>query len=157
MADNDIDNIRRCRSLEADGKWYWMYFDVDYGFKWTDNKPIPSLLDRGGADNAMMRSILTNREAQDTFLKRYAELMRTVLNEEYIVSYIDNLAAQIDSEMPRDRARWYCTYETWQEEVQKLRDYVKDGKRTRTVLNSLRNYFYLNDEQMEYYFGDLME
>ena len=91
------------------------------------------------------------------FLKRYAELMGTVLNEEYIVAYIDSVAAQIDSEMPRDRERWNTTYEKWQEEVQKLRDYVKDGKRTRTVINSLRNYFYLNDEQMEYYFGDLMK
>ena len=157
VADNDIANIRRCRSVEADGKWHWMYFDVDWGFCWIDNKPISNILDRYGADNALMRAVLTNKEAQDTFLKRYAELMRTVLNEEYIVGYIDDLVAQIDSEMPRDRARWNNSYERWQTEVQKLRDYVKDGKRTRIVLNGLRSYFYLSDEQMEYYFGDLMQ
>ena len=157
VGDNDIDNIRRCRSFEDDGKWHWMYFDVDYGFKWVDWDPIDKILNRGGADNTLIRAILRNKGAQDMFLKRYAELMGTVLNEEYIVAYIDSVAAQIDSEMPRDRERWNTTYEKWQEEVQKLRDYVKDGKRTRTVINSLRNYFYLNDEQMEYYFGDLMK
>lgn len=157
VADNDIANIRRCRSVEADGKWHWMYFDVDWGFCWIDNKPISNILDRYGADNAFMRAVLTNKEARDTFIKRYAELMRTVLNEEYIVGYIDNLVAQIDSEMPRDRSRWNNSYERWQNEVQKLRDYVKDGKRTRIVINGLRSYFYLNDEQMEYYFGDLMQ
>ena len=156
VGDNDIDNIRRCRSSEDDGKWHWMYFDVDYGFKWVDLDPIKAIFDRGGADNTLIRAILRNKGARDMFLKRYAELMRTVLNEEYIIAYIDSLAAQIDSEMPKDRERWSTTYEKWQEEVQKLRDYVKDGKRTRTVLNSLRNYFYLTDEQMEYYFGDLM-
>ena len=157
VGDNDIANIRRCRSVEGDGKWHWMYFDVDYGFKWVDNKPIPALIDRYGADNVLMRAVLTNPEAQDLFLKRYAELMKTVLNEEYIVNYIDGLVAQIDSEMPRDRARWKTTYESWVTAVQELRDYVKDGKRTRTVLNSLRSYFYLSDEKMAYYFGDLMQ
>ena len=157
VGDNDIDNIRRCRSSEGDGKWHWMYFDVDYGFKWVDLDPIRKILDRGGADNMMMRAILRNQDARDTFMKRYAELMRTVLNEEYIVSYIDSVVAQIDSEMPKDRERWYTSYENWQEEVQKLRDYVKDGERTKRAINSMRNYFYLTDEQVEYYFGDLME
>ena len=157
VGDNDIDNIRRCRSSEADNKWHWMYFDVDYGFKWVDLDPIKAIFDRGGADNTLIRAILRNPEAKDLFLTRYAQLMGTVLNEEYIVSYIDSVVAQIDSEMPKDRERWSTTYEKWQEEVQKLRDYVKDGKRTRTVLNSLQNYFYLTDEQMEHYFGDLME
>lgn len=157
VADNDIDNIRRCRSSEGDGKWHWMYFDVDYGFKWTDNDPIRKILDRYGADNTLINAVLRNKEAQDIFLKRYAYLMGTVLNEEYIVGYIDSLVEQIDSEMPKDRVRWYTSYDKWLKEVQILRDYVKDGKRTKTVLNSLRNYFYLTDEQMEYYFGELME
>ena len=157
VGDNDIDNIRRCRSLEGDGKWHWMYFDVDYGFKWVDWHPIDRMFNLGGGDLSLILAVLRNKGAKDLFLKRYAELMGTVLNEEYVVSYIDSIVAQIDSEMPRDRERWGTTYEKWQEEVQKLRDYVKDGKRTQTVLNSLKNYFYLTEEQMEYYFGNLME
>jgi len=157
VADNDIANIRRFRSSEGDGKWRWMYFDLDWGFSFIDYYPLHNIIDRYGADNTLISAVLRNKEGRDTFLKRYAELMETVLNEEYIVGYIDSLVAQIDSEMPNDRERWYTSYDKWQAEVQELRDYVKDGKRTEIVLNSLRNYFSLTDAEMEYYFGNLMK
>ena len=89
------------------------------------------------------------------FLKRYAELMGTILNEEYFVSTIDRIVAMIQPDMAQDRARWGQSYSGWEKSVEGLRTYFAGGKRTRTILNSLRSYFNLTDDQMEYYFGSV--
>ena len=91
------------------------------------------------------------------FLKRYAELMGTILNEEYFVSTIDRIVAMIQPDMAQDRARWGQSYSGWEKAVDELRAYFKDGARDATVLKDLKNYFHLTDEQMEHYFGDLMK
>ena len=62
----------------------------------------------------------------------------------------------IESEVPRDRARWNRTVAQWEKSVQALRDYFKDGKRTNHVLADLQKHFELSQAEMEYYFGDVM-
>ena len=83
--------------------------------------------------------------------------METNLNETYILGYIDNLVAQIESEMPRDRARWGKTMDQWNYYVDYIRGIVKDNARTKTILWDLQNYFNLSDAEMEHYFSKVME
>lgn len=156
VGDKDTANVRRFRSVEGDGKWRWMYFDLDWAFyNHVNERPIASIMQSGGGDKILINGLLAHPEGRDLFLKRYAELMGTILNEEYFVSTIDRIAAMIEADIPQDRARWGQSYSSWEKAVDELRAYFADGKRTRTILNSLRDYFYLSDEQMEYYFGDL--
>ena len=82
--------------------------------------------------------------------------MSTILNPEYIINIIDGNVALIDSEMERDRTRWGKTYAGWQKSVEYLRNYVRDNVRTKYVLNHLQNYFKLSNEQMDYYFGEIL-
>ena len=157
VGDHDTANIRRFRSVEGDGKWRWMYFDLDWAFyNHTNERPITWILTDTGGDRVLINGLLAHPQGRDMFLKRYAELMRTVLNEEYFVSTIDRIVAMIEADMPQDRARWGQSYSGWENAVEQLRTYFAGGKRTRTILNNLRSYFALSDEQMEYYFGDLM-
>ena len=134
-----------------------MYFDLDWAFyNHTNERPITWILTDTGGDRVLINGLLAHPQGRDMFLKRYAELMRTVLNEEYFVSTIDRIVAMIEADMPQDRARWGQSYSGWENAVEQLRTYFAGGKRTRTILNNLRSYFALSDEQMEYYFGDLM-
>ena len=158
VGDQDTANVRRFRSVEGDGKWRWMYFDLDWAFyNHKNERPIPSILASDGGDKILINGLLQHPEGRDMFLKRYAELMGTILNEEYFVNTIDRIVAMIQPEMEKDRQRWGQSYSGWENAVEDLRAYFAGGKRTRTILNSLRGYFGLSDEQMEYYFGDLME
>lgn len=153
LEDIDTANIRRCRSTEGDGKWHWMFFDLDWSFYSRDGKPVSGILELADGDNRLIHALLSSEAGRDAFLKRYAYLMNTILNEEYINQRIDELLAPILSEMPRDRDRWNRTMKYWEIYVQQVRDFAVD--REEIVLKDIQNYLSLSDQTMAYYFGDL--
>jgi len=155
MGDADLDNVRRCRSSETDNKWYWMYFDLDWGFLGPDRNLPSRIFKMNGADKNLFLAVLKSQEGKDAFLKRYAHLLKTALNETHIIKCLENIEDQIRSEMPRDRERWGKTMKSWETNMQKLRDFVKDDIRTEYVLKDLQKYFSLTDAQMESYFAGL--
>ena len=154
FGDKDTANIRRYRSSEGDGKWRWMFFDLDWAFYHTTDAPLTSISTSGG-DHLIFRALVASEEGKDAFLKRYAELMNSFLNEQTILAAIDTLAGTIESEIPRDRERWGRSVEGWNSAVERLRRYVRDGARTKRVLEDLQSYFALTEEQMQTYFGQV--
>ena len=107
-----------------------------------------------GGDNLLFRGLVASAEGKDAFLKRYGELMEAFLNEETVLAAIDGLAERIRPEMERDRARWGSSLSSWESAVERLRNYVREGKRTRRVLEDLKSYFSLTDAEMTQYFGN---
>ena len=154
LADRDTANIRRLRSDEGDNLWHWAFFDMDWSFK---KHTVEGVVDLVGGDYVLIQALLKSKAGQDAFLKRFAYLMRTTLNEEHITGVIDSIYNAIKSEMPRDRERWGMTVSGWEREVENLRKFVRNEARTKFMLNSLKDYFSLSKAEMEYYFGDLME
>ncbi len=152
MGDVDLANVRRFRSDEGDGKWRWMYYDLDWGW-YNSGSPVSSILHMWGGDMALMRAVLKSKEGKETFLMRYSYLLETILNDTYINSTIDKLENAIRSEIPRDRARWNRSVSRWEQCVQELRNFDKNGKRRKVVLQNLKNYFGLSAAEMELYFG----
>lgn len=157
VGDNDLANIRRFRSDETDGLWRWMYYDLDWSFSFAGYGLFSDHMKDANGDRTLMRAAIASEAGRDMFLKRYAELMNTVLNEAYINATLDTITAQIDSEMPRDRERWDSSYERWQNYVQEIRSFLADGKRTKHILRDLKSYFDLSDSEMEHYFGQLYQ
>jgi len=155
MEDTDTANIRRCRSAEGDGKWHWMYFDLDWSFYSRGSDPVSSILEWADGDYRLIHAVLASEAGQDAFLKRYAYLMETVLNEDFINTRIDEILAPILSEMPRDRERWNRSMEYWNSCVQQLRAFTVD--REQIIIQDLQNYFSLTDTEVEYYFGSLTD
>lgn len=153
VGDNDLANIRRFRSHDADGLWRWMYFDLDWSFSFSGTTLFSDLIQDPNGDKILIQAAIASETGRDMFLKRCAELMGSVLNEAHINATIDSIVVQVDSEMPRDRERWKYSYETWTTSVQQMRDFVANGKRTRDFLADLQSYFSLTDSQMEDYFG----
>lgn len=155
VGDNDLANIRRFRSSEGDGLWHWMYFDLDWGFYQSNNTYLSGLLKDVNGDQVLMKAAIASKSGKDMYLRRCAELLNTVLNEESICVMVDSIAFAVDSEMPRDRERWGFSYDKWLYQVQQLREFDANGKRTKGYLNDLQSYFHLSNAQMEEYFGDL--
>ncbi len=151
FGDRDLANIRRFRTSEGDGKWRWMFFDLDWSF-YVKESPVAWFLNNSGGDHVLINALLQNPKGRDAFLKRYGELMNTVLNETYINSVLDSLVSAVRSEIPRDRQRWGRTESHWNNSIEKIRNYVKDGVRTAAVKADLKSYFSLTDEDMKHYF-----
>ncbi len=157
MGDKDLANIRRFRTSEGDGKWYWMWYDMDWAFHHTTDQPLTSIVNSSNGDPVLIRALLKSKEGKDAFLKRYAELMGTILNDEHFNKVLDELVAVIESEIPNDRARWGASVKGWESAIARIRNYTKDGARAKRVLQDLKSYFNLSDNQMTAYFGDLYQ
>ncbi len=155
VGDNDLANIRRFRSSEADGLWRWMYYDLDWSFCFNGSSAFSDLIADANGDRTLMRAAIASEAGRDMFLTRCAALMNSVLNEDYISATVDTIVSQVDSEMVRDRERWNSSYEYWESCVQEIRNFAADGKRTKYFLQDLKSYFNLSDSEMDYYFSAL--
>ena len=154
--DTDLANIRRFRSTEADGLWRWMFFDMDWGFYHSNSNYFSDIVSDYNGEPILMRALIASETGRDLFLKRCAEMLKERLNEDYICATVDSIAYAVDEEMVRDRERWGYSYEKWEKYVQQLRDFDADCKRTKGFLNDLKSYFHLTDEEMNYYFGEIL-
>ncbi len=154
MGDNDLANARFFQSDEADGKWRWCYFDLDWAF-WTDRTDSINNVIVNGPNSSLMKRLITNPLFRDMFLKRYAQLMGTVLNETAIMAKIDWFVSIMEPEIAMNQARYGMTVERWYEWLEKMKDIIRDGRRNITVLRDIKAYFGLSDAQMDEYFGSL--
>ena len=154
MGDNDLANARFFQSNEADGKWRWCYFDLDWAF-WTDRTDCINNVVVNGPNSTLMKLLMTNPVFRDMFIRRYSELMETVLNERTIMERIDWFVSIMEPEIAQNQARYGMTVERWYEWLEKMKDIIRDGRRNITVLRDIRAYFGLSESQMEEYFGAL--
>ncbi|MBO4383902.1 MAG: CotH kinase family protein [Clostridia bacterium] len=154
MADTDLANVRFYMSPEEEGggRWHWCYYDLDWAFWSNSENPIGSVARNDGHHDIIL-ALLKNRDFRDMFLKRYAYIIENVLNEERILARIDELAAIMEPELAADRARFGLSVSLWYDYVNVLRNFIRGGKRTTTVLAGLKRYFGLSDAEMTQYFG----
>ena len=153
MSDADLANIRFFKSSEDDGRWHWCFFDLDWSF-WIDQTDPIGATARDDGYHDVILALLRNPEFKDMFLKRYAELMNSVLNEETILAKIDGFVETMRPEIEADRERWGLSVSYWEANVELLKNFVRDGARDATVLAGIKNYFGLSSEEMTAYFGD---
>ncbi len=153
VGDRDYLNIRFFRSSETDGKWRWMFFDLDWAFYRPEDSTIPNILENNER-NILFYSLMKNPECRETFLKRYAYLMNTILNEETFLKKLEEIVALIEPEMERDRTLWGYKYSSWVKRVDEIRDFFRDGARDKTILTAIKSQFSLSDSEMKKYFGD---
>ena len=151
MGDKDYANVRFFKSSEYDNKWRWMYFDLDWSFWSSKDTPVSSILSDTKL-NVLIYNLMKNDDFKDKFLKRYNELMESVLNEESFNAEVDRYVEMLTPEMPADRERWGYTVSRWNSEVEKIRKILKDNGRTKNVLKDIKNHFNLSDEDMKEYF-----
>ena len=153
VGDIDLANIRRFRSSEADGKWHWAYFDLDWAMYRPVEKAFTKLLSNKNGEPILIKALLKSPEGRDLFLKRCDELFDTVLSEAHFLQVLEELVAQIRSEVPADRARWGRSIDSWEKAIQTIRNFVKDGQRHEILKQDLKEYFGLSAEEMAAYFG----
>ena len=90
-------------------------------------------------------------------IKRLVWHLNNTYAPERVIARIDAMAAEVANDLQYDYALWPGTYESWQEQVQYLRDFVKseENDRVATMVLSAQRAFRLSDAEMASYFGDL--
>lgn len=104
-------------------KWRYFYSDLDAGVKYygpnlIDFHSLEYILGPYGDGNVhvvIFKKLLENAEFQRYFINRYADLMNTILESEYLLSYIYKAKEKLNPEMRRHFYKWYGVYEEWNE------------------------------------------
>ena len=154
-ANSDINgNMRYYKSTENGDKWQIVYYDLDWTFNRADNCFNNILKASNNVQiGTVMRRLIKNAEFRDKLLKRYAEVSQTVLSDEHVLQRIDELAAELDSEVPRERAKWGSSYDGWVYNVNKLRKFITDNNYSRYSVKRLCSLLEVSEADRKEIFG----
>lgn len=68
--------------------------------------------------------IQENQQVRDQYITRYSDLLNTHLSSERVIQVLDSMVAVIAPEMPRQIQRWGGNINTWENNVQAVRDFL---------------------------------
>ena len=149
-------NVRYCRSLENDGKWRLMFYDLDSTF-YHANTCFGNLLSPWARDSRqvaqLISALLRSPDFRDRLLTRAAELLEGPLSNERIIAEIDRLTEQIRPEVERDYGRFQLKVEDWEWNVQWMRDFILDNDWNQICVNNLCYYLNVGAEERARYFS----
>ena len=129
--------------LREDGekkKWRYVLWDMDntfdHGANYTD---IPSqdvnadpcdpesIGDTGGQGHIpIWNALLNNDEFFADYINRWTDLSNSYFSCEFLISHLDSLINLIEPEMPLQIDRWGGNYNTWQSNVNDMRDFIEE-------------------------------
>ena len=108
----------------------------DHGANYTD---IPSqgvnadpcdpesIGDTGGQGHIpIWNALLNNDEFFTDYINRWTDLSNNYFSCEFLISHLDSLINLIEPEMPRQIDRWGGNYNTWQSNINNMRDFIEE-------------------------------
>ena len=107
----------------------------------------------------IVRKLYQNSEFKDLYLTSLAKYLKTTFKPDRMTKIVDELAKEIENEMPYHISRWGSSYGRLSS-MGAWRNNLKNFKNTLTtrynrVVNNLRSYFNLSNNEYNKYFGDL--
>ena len=154
----DTGNIRFWRENTEQGKWRWLFFDVDwalypttYKLNYIDNYLNPKGHGVGHAfSTVMMRSLMKNPQFRKRVLQLHKKHLQTTLDRDRLLGLLDDMTNEIDAEMKRHCARWSSvSYTRWQAAVRELRRIV--GEMPALFRQKMIKSFAMTQEEIDRY------
>ncbi len=160
----DLGNIRYWK--DDTGKWRWMLYDLDWSL-WNSNLDIayPTKFGRTPAATylpsslTIVRTLYQNSEFKNLYLTSLAKYLKTTFKPERMNKIVDELASEIESEMPYHIKKWGSSYarlnsmSRWKNNVSSFKGSITN--RYNKVLKNLKSNFNLSNSDYTKYFGDL--
>ena len=141
-----------------DTRWKWIYYDLDWGFYY--DTPLDFYLrKRGQAEygfakiNALIGNLLDNPDFRALFLERMAYHLKNTFSEEVALAHLQGIVDQIEPDMKKECERWDKTYSRWENEVEKVRNFIRSRKDF--MLPEIKAWFGISQAEYDKYFGDL--
>lgn len=159
-ANTDVGNIRYVRTTDpgCDNRWHYVYYDLDAS--WIGYLPSAFYLRMTGKakdlnvtyHNAVVNSLLRNKEFRQLFLERLSHHLRVTFKPERANAVLDSLVNQIRPEMHRNCERWpQLSYEKWEQNITKFRE--KFQTRQQQMLDDFRQELSITPEEEKKYFS----
>ena len=160
--DRDYANIRHVRSRGGDGLWRIVNFDLDWGFGTQPaalTQLIGTVTDTTALNTVIINALLQNAGFREQMIERLVWHLNNTYAPERVIAHIDAMAEEVAHDLVYNYERWGGTYEGWMEHVQFLRDFVlsEENDRVATMVRSAKRAFSLSDEEMQRYFGELVQ
>lgn len=150
-----LNNVRYMMSTEEDGRWHWGFYDLDWSFNTHSNITDNSVLVYGQQYSILPRVALRNENFVDFFCRRLAHHLQNTLSTDNVLARIDELCDQIRPEMARERERWDGTVESWEEDVQDIKDFITEPGRDVELIDAFSQYLELSEAEKARYFGGM--
>lgn len=157
VANNDTLNVKRYRNAKTDGKWRWVLFDLDWGFK-EDSNAVSRWLKEGGmgaggrTDNTLFIGCMQNPIFREQFIKRLAERLATDFTSENMMKLFMDRYEVIDGLLPAYQRKWDIKASNMENHMEDLVEYIRT--RPANMLTYTQKALKLSDAQMQQYFGD---
>lgn len=150
IANMDNNNVKYFKA--GSDPWSWILFDTDLSMHETSFDSVwfnlnPAGTGGGYVSTELINALLKNKTFREEFLRTGARLVNEVWTAENLLPRIDALAQTIRADMQKDCARWGTSFDSWQQEVQALKDFA--ANRTGYVVRSVQRYFDLSDKEMK--------
>jgi len=154
----DFTNVRVYRV--PGGKWKYILFDVEACWRGEDATPIeyyikPVSARVNGFRHEPLNALLAVPEYKDRFLKRVAEILEQSFQWPYVEERFDRVTSILEEILPDHIARWKnITLKNWRTNVNAVKFYART--RPKKIPSMLKKAMKLTDEEVEYYFGDVL-
>ena len=96
-----------------DGRWRWLMYDVDEGYRMYRNQVTFNTLERATSTEnnfqnltLILRRLLENTTYKNYFINRFADLLNTTFKPSRLEQIIDSYADQIEPEIEEHIQRW---------------------------------------------------
>ncbi|MGM9646690.1 MAG: lamin tail domain-containing protein [Eubacteriales bacterium] len=165
FANTDTGNIRFYCSRDGTGKWRWILFDLDWSlfrstYRWNMIEEFIDPRGHGNGNNfstAIAVGLFKNEAYKTYFIEKYAEYMHTVFDPDRMIAILDDMVAEIDSEMVRHCKRWssVLSYTSWQKNITRLHSIIRE--RWDYSKGDLQETFGLSNEYMAELFPEESE
>ena len=106
-------NIKYWRSSDKDGKWRWLFYDIDAGYgNYNYNMMEHATLEGGTAwpnpdwSTLFLRKLLQNDVFKESFIQGFANQLNTTFLSDTINSRIQEFTSYYEQEIPNHIYRW---------------------------------------------------
>jgi hypothetical protein len=159
---DDFYNQKYAHTSDNALRWRPLFYDLDLALSSSSGNILDNLFSPSGlnvgvvredgtqtfVDTGLYYAFRKNPEWCDAFVKRYTEVMNTILSEEKLISLFDDMVDSIRGEMPRTIERWGKprSMDYWEGLIADMRQDLID--RRAYAISGLKSYFNLSDDQI---------
>ena len=157
VSNTDTLNVKRYRNAQADGKWRWVLFDLDWALN-VDSNSLSRWLTEGGmgsgglTDNTLFIACMKNPTFARQFIEHLAQRMATDFSTESIMNMFMERYDVIENLLPDYQRQWGIKAEDMQNAMYKLIQFIET--RPAKMLSYVQKAMKFSDAQMQQYFAD---
>ena len=152
-------NIFVLEYMDNNGKWKYIFYDIDSGFFRTTQNTFNEYTNPRGMGSwnfptVLLRNMMKSSEFKSTFLERLSYNLNNTWAYKNVEKRIDEVIDEIGKEeFKKNAERWGNSYSHWEKSIKSMKTFAK--KRNSYVVKYAKSYFNLSSSDVKKYFGDV--